>query len=115
MDPVRNLHPTNLVPKPDSFVKTVFATWIRILKQVPRSILWLLRFPSAAEEHLLRTASLWGGPEVAARVRFTDVAKKEAHVRRGRVADLFLDTFDVSLALHTSLPLFSLISHRETV
>jgi protein O-GlcNAc transferase len=50
----------------------------------------------AGEEHLLRTAELWAGPEIAARVRFTDVARKDIHVRRGRVADLFLDTVEVS-------------------
>ncbi|KAF8708355.1 Glycosyl transferase family 41, partial [Rhizoctonia solani] len=58
------------------------------------SILWLLRFPSLAEGNLLRCAELWAGPDVAKRIRFTDVAPKEVHVRRCRVADLFLDTIE---------------------
>jgi len=72
----------------------IFATWLRILSQHPKSILWLLRFPGAGEEHLTRTAREWGSPEIAARVRFTDVAAKEEHIKRGRVVDLFLDTIE---------------------
>lgn len=73
----------------------IFAVWLRILARVPNSILWLLRFPAAGEQHLMRTARLWAGDEVAARIRFTDVARKDDHVHRGRVADLFLDTVEV--------------------
>lgn len=72
----------------------VFAVWLRILARVPNSILWLLRFPAQGEEHLLRQARMWAGDEVASRVRFTDVARKDVHVHRGRVADIFLDTVE---------------------
>ncbi|KIM34507.1 glycosyltransferase family 41 protein [Serendipita vermifera MAFF 305830] len=72
---------------------SAFFTWLRILQRVPGSILWLLRFPSAGEEQLKRVAEIWAGDEVASRVRFTDIARKDVHVRRCRVADLFLDTF----------------------
>ncbi|PVG04771.1 hypothetical protein CPB86DRAFT_16383 [Serendipita vermifera] len=41
----------------------------------------------------MRVAVAWAGEEVASRVRFTDVARKDIHIRRCRVADLFLDTF----------------------
>ncbi|KAJ1311577.1 hypothetical protein OPQ81_010060 [Rhizoctonia solani] len=58
------------------------------------SILWLLRFPTLAEGNLLRCAELWAGPEIARRIRFTDVAPKEIHIQRCRVADLFLDTIE---------------------
>ncbi|EIN13738.1 hypothetical protein PUNSTDRAFT_140213 [Punctularia strigosozonata HHB-11173 SS5] len=71
-----------------------FSMWLKILERVPRSILWLLRFPAAGQEHLLRTASAWANDEVAARIRFTDVTDKHQHVIRGRVADLFLDTIE---------------------
>ena len=74
----------------------IFLIWLRILRRVPRSILWLLRFPGAGKEHLLRSARLWAGEDVASRIRFTDVAKKDWHVFRARVADLFLDTAEVS-------------------
>ncbi|KAF9580373.1 hypothetical protein BGW38_003014, partial [Lunasporangiospora selenospora] len=70
----------------------IFKTWLQILARVPNSILWLLRFPSAGEPHLLRTAREWAGPAVASRVVFTDVAPKHVHIHRGRIADLFLDT-----------------------
>ncbi|KAI9143180.1 glycosyl transferase family 41-domain-containing protein [Paraphysoderma sedebokerense] len=70
----------------------IFKTWLRILARVPKSILWLLRFPAAGEQHLRRTAEELVGPEVASRVVFTDVAPKHIHISRGRVVDLFLDT-----------------------
>ncbi|KZW02187.1 hypothetical protein EXIGLDRAFT_665525 [Exidia glandulosa HHB12029] len=72
----------------------IFATWLRILEQVPNSILWLLRFPAAGEENLLRSARQWAGDAITSRIRFTDVAAKEQHIQRGRVADLFLDTVE---------------------
>ena len=70
--------------------------WLHILQKVPRSVLWLLRFPGAGEEHLLRSAKLWAGEDVASRVRFTDVAKKDWHIFRARIVDLFLDTVEVN-------------------
>jgi predicted O-linked N-acetylglucosamine transferase (SPINDLY family) len=71
---------------------TTFRTWLRILSQVPNSILWLLRFPDVGEMHLKRTAEAWAGAAVAARIIFTDVAPKHLHISRARVCDLFLDT-----------------------
>lgn len=56
------------------------------------SILWLLRFPDLGESHLLATARLWAGTEVASRVMFTDVAPKHLHISRARICDLVLDT-----------------------
>lgn len=52
----------------------VLWTWINILKKVPNSVLWLLRFPAAGERYVKRTAEAWGSPDVAARILFTDVA-----------------------------------------
>lgn len=77
-------------------LQSIFATWLRILNRVPNSVLWLLRFPSAAEEHLLRTAEQWGGPKMKSRIRFTEVAPKVEHIKRACVADIFLDTVEVS-------------------
>ncbi|PIA15037.1 hypothetical protein COEREDRAFT_82252 [Coemansia reversa NRRL 1564] len=71
---------------------TLFRLWLRILERVPNSIIWLLRFPAAGEEHLHRVAVEWAGEEVARRVVFTDVAPKHMHIKRGRIADAFLDT-----------------------
>lgn len=76
------------------FEPELFKLWLRILKRVPRSILWLLRFPAAGEAHVLRSAKEWAGEEVASRVIFTEVAPKGVHIHRGRIADLFLDSLE---------------------
>lgn len=65
---------------------------MRILAQVPKAVLWLLRFPELGEANLRRTAKDWAGAEVASRLVFTDVAPKSQHISRARVCDLFLDT-----------------------
>ncbi|KAJ1979811.1 hypothetical protein H4R34_002683 [Dimargaris verticillata] len=72
---------------------TIFHVWLRILTRVPKSIIWLLNFPAAGRDHLMRAARAWGpDPSVAQRIIFTDVAPKDVHIHRGRVADVFLDT-----------------------
>ncbi|XXH00387.1 GTPase-activating protein S23 [Hypoxylon texense] len=71
---------------------STFRTWLRILSNVPKAILWLLRFPELGESNLKRTAKAWAGEEVASRIIFTDVAPKQQHISRARVCDLFLDT-----------------------
>ncbi|KAK7548646.1 glycosyl transferase family 41-domain-containing protein [Phyllosticta citricarpa] len=71
---------------------TTFRTWLRILANLPKAVLWLLRFPDVGETYLKQTALAWAGPEVASRVIFTDVAPKNQHIARARVCDLFLDT-----------------------
>jgi len=71
---------------------TTFRTWLRVLARVPNSILWLLRFPDLGESHLLSTARLWAGEDVASRIIFTDVAPKHLHISRGRICDVVLDT-----------------------
>ncbi|EMR62233.1 putative glycosyltransferase family 41 protein [Eutypa lata UCREL1] len=71
---------------------TTFRTWLRILTNCPKAILWLLKFPELGENNLRRTARDWAGDEVASRIIFTDVAPKQQHISRARVCDLFLDT-----------------------
>ncbi|KAF5019746.1 hypothetical protein F66182_8251 [Fusarium sp. NRRL 66182] len=71
---------------------TTFRTWLRILAQVPKAVIWLLRFPELGEANLRRTAKAWAGEEVAGRLIFTDVAPKGQHISRARICDLFLDT-----------------------
>ncbi|KAI1028892.1 hypothetical protein LB503_002364 [Fusarium chuoi] len=71
---------------------TTFRAWLRILAQVPKAVIWLLRFPELGEANLRRTARAWAGEEVASRLIFTDVAPKSQHISRARVCDLFLDT-----------------------
>ncbi|KAI1430993.1 glycosyl transferase family 41-domain-containing protein [Xylaria sp. CBS 124048] len=71
---------------------STFRSWLHILSEVPRAILWLLRFPELGEINLRRTAKAWAGEEVASRIVFTDVAPKQQHISRARVCDIFLDT-----------------------
>lgn len=71
---------------------STFRSWLRILSNVPKAVLWLLRFPELGEKNLKTTARQWASEEVASRIRFTDVAPKQQHIARARVCDLFLDT-----------------------
>jgi len=68
----------------------VFACWMRILKAVTGSVLWLSDSPDAAE-NLRREAVLQGvaGERLVFAPRLPDMAE---HLGRQRLADLFLDT-----------------------
>jgi len=64
--------------------------WCDILKQVPNSVMWLLRFPAVGETNIQQTVTNSGlSPN---RIVFSNVAPKEEHVRRGQLADVCLDT-----------------------
>lgn len=67
-----------------------FTTWMNILKRVPNSVLWLLRFPAFGEPRIYAEAEKRGVP--AQRIIFTDVAPKDVHIARSGLADVFLDT-----------------------
>ncbi|MEZ0374169.1 MAG: tetratricopeptide repeat protein, partial [Candidatus Sericytochromatia bacterium] len=68
----------------------LFACWMRILAQVPHSVLWLLRQNEQTEANLKRNARAAGiDPE---RVIFAPYAPKPRHIARQACADLFLDT-----------------------
>ncbi|NOT65072.1 MAG: tetratricopeptide repeat protein [Methylotenera sp.] len=68
----------------------VFAVWMRLLKAVPNSVLWLLDCNVWAKQNLIREAALLGIDEdkliFAPRVSIADHLARHAH------ADLFLDT-----------------------
>ncbi|KAB1213493.1 putative UDP-N-acetylglucosamine--peptide N-acetylglucosaminyltransferase SEC [Morella rubra] len=68
----------------------IFNAWCNILKRVPNSALWLLRFPAAGEMRLRAYAAQHGVQ--SDQIIFTDVAMKNEHIRRSALADLFLDT-----------------------
>ncbi|GJM85031.1 hypothetical protein PR202_ga00759 [Eleusine coracana subsp. coracana] len=69
----------------------IFDAWCNILKRVPNSALWLLRFPAAGETRVRAHAAARGvRPD---QIIFTDVAMKNEHIRRSALADLFLDTY----------------------
>ncbi|PSS35641.1 UDP-N-acetylglucosamine--peptide N-acetylglucosaminyltransferase like [Actinidia chinensis var. chinensis] len=68
----------------------IFTTWCNILKRVPNSAIWFLRFPAAGEMRVRTYAAAQGvQPD---QIIFTDVAMKNEHIRRSSLADLFLDT-----------------------
>lgn len=67
-----------------------FTTWCNILKRVPDSVLWLLRFPPYGEQNIRMQAAAQGVDPT--RIIFTDVANKDLHIRRSGLADVFLDT-----------------------
>uniref|UniRef100_A0A8C0VHE3 UDP-N-acetylglucosamine--peptide N-acetylglucosaminyltransferase 110 kDa subunit n=1 Tax=Cyanistes caeruleus TaxID=156563 RepID=A0A8C0VHE3_CYACU len=64
--------------------------WANILKRVPNSVLWLLRFPAVGEPNIQQYAQNLGLAQN--RIIFSPVAPKEEHVRRGQLADVCLDT-----------------------
>ena len=69
----------------------VFASWMRILKTVPDSVLWLLEANRFAVENLRRSASGHGvAPE---RLVFAPRLPMADHLARYRLADLALDTY----------------------
>lgn len=69
---------------------TLFDTWVNILKRVPNSVLWLLRFPGAGEENIFKEARKRGLRHD--QIVFSDVAPKDEHLERCVLADLCLDT-----------------------
>ena len=69
----------------------IFDVWMRLLKQVPGSVLWLMKLNESAERNLLKEAEARGVD--SSRIIFaTRVPKIEDHLARYRLADLFLDT-----------------------
>jgi predicted O-linked N-acetylglucosamine transferase (SPINDLY family) len=69
---------------------TIFDVWMRLLKAVPDSALWLLADNAAAEANLRREAQVRDiAPE---RLVFAGRQKLDDHLARHRLADLFLDT-----------------------
>jgi predicted O-linked N-acetylglucosamine transferase (SPINDLY family) len=89
----------------------VFAAWMRMLKGVQGSVLWLLEPKPTAIRNLRRMASEQGVDP--ARLLFAPVAGHAEHLGRLRAADLFLDTFPYNAhttardALWAGLPLLT--------
>lgn len=68
----------------------VFDAWMRILRQLPGAVLWLLDKNRAGTANLRREAEARG--VAAARLVFSPDRDLPAHLARHRLADLFLDT-----------------------
>ena len=91
----------------------VFDIWMRILKQVEGSVLWLLEGNASAAANLRKEAETRGvDPE---RLVFAERMSLPDHLARHRLADLFLDTLPynahttASDALWTGLPVLTRI------
>jgi predicted O-linked N-acetylglucosamine transferase (SPINDLY family) len=69
----------------------VFSIWMRILNQVPGSILWLLEDTPAGPANLRREAALRGISHE--RLVFAKRMPLPEHLARQRLADLFIDTW----------------------
>ena len=68
----------------------MFGVWMKLLKKVPNSVLWLLRSNDLAEKNLKREAEAVGVE--ADRLVFADKLPRDEHFARLRLADLALDT-----------------------
>jgi predicted O-linked N-acetylglucosamine transferase (SPINDLY family) len=68
----------------------MFDIWMRLLRSIPGSVLWLLRESVATEGNLQREAK--GRGIDPARLVFADRLPVADHLARHRLADLFLDT-----------------------
>jgi predicted O-linked N-acetylglucosamine transferase (SPINDLY family) len=88
-----------------------FNGWMRILKRVPESVLWLLEGNRAAGDHFRKLAEQSGVS--AQRLIFATRLPLAEHLARHRTADLFLDTFPCNAhttgsdALWAGLPLLT--------
>jgi predicted O-linked N-acetylglucosamine transferase (SPINDLY family) len=68
----------------------MFDAWMRVLREVDGSVLWLLQSVAAAEGNLRREAERRG--IVPERIVFAERLPLAEHLSRLRLADLFLDT-----------------------
>jgi predicted O-linked N-acetylglucosamine transferase (SPINDLY family) len=78
--------------KPLKFAPDVFAAWMRLLKEIPDSILWLAHCESETAGNLQRSAEAHGVD--GGRIRFAPfLDSPDEHLARIGLADLYLDTF----------------------
>jgi len=69
----------------------MFATWMDILKEIPKAVLWLID-DNATTTANLRAHALKAGADVD-RILFTPRASHEEYRAKLKMADVFLDTF----------------------
>lgn len=78
--------------KPLKFAPDLFAVWMRLLKEIPDSILWLAHCESETAGNLQRCAE--GHGVDGGRICFAPfLDSPDAHLARIGLADLYLDTF----------------------
>ena len=90
----------------------LFDVWMRLLRNVPESVLWLLVGTETAMNNLRREAELRG--VAASRIIFAPRRPLAEHLARHRLADLFVDNFPcnahttASESLWAGLPVLTL-------
>jgi protein O-GlcNAc transferase len=91
----------------------LFKVWMDLLKEVPGSVLWLMKLNEGAHKNLAESARAQGVDPT--RIIFAErVPRVEDHLARYRLADVFIDTFPYNGhttagdALRAGLPVVSL-------
>jgi len=93
------------------FTPDMFAVWMRILKRVPKSVLWIVADSHEVRVNLTREAQAQGVE--AERIIYAERVPPADYIARYQVADLFLDTFPfnagttASDALWAGLPILT--------
>jgi len=91
----------------------IFKVWMDLLKEVPESVLWLMKLNDGAHVNLTNSA-IEHGVDPARIVYATRLPRIEDHLARYRLADIFLDTYPYNGhttagdALRAGLPVVSL-------
>lgn len=95
----------------NKLTRSQFGIWMRLLHQVPGSVLWMLTDKPTAQANLRLEAEACGIDP--ARIVFAGVVPLPRHIARMRLADLFLDSFPytghttASEAMWAGLPLLT--------
>jgi predicted O-linked N-acetylglucosamine transferase (SPINDLY family) len=91
----------------------MFKVWMELLKEVPGSVLWLMKLNDSAHINLTNSA-IQNGVDPKRIVFASRVPRPEDHLARYRLANVFLDTYPynghttTSDALLAGLPVISL-------
>ncbi len=94
----------------------VFNLWMKILKETPKSVLWLLWKNRIAELNLRETAKVYGIEDN--RILSSPSLPKDEHLKRLSLADVALDTFpcnghtSTSDALWAGMPVITLLGRH---
>lgn len=90
----------------------VFNIWVKILKRVDKSVLWLLQSNPEAEKNIKKEAKKLG---VEKQIKFAHMMPKDKHLKRMQLSDIALDTFPcnghttTSDALWSGVPIVALL------
>jgi predicted O-linked N-acetylglucosamine transferase (SPINDLY family) len=79
--------------KAEKITPECFYIWMDVLRRVPRSVLWLLQLPMAAENLRRHAAGCGVDP---GRLIFAPVEPRDRYLARLRLADLMLDAYNHS-------------------